>query len=134
EIDISNASRPIKKEEIEECKKNGIEFIELPVAFDALTVVINKGNTWAKTMTVEELKTLWQPEAQGKITHWNQVNPAWPNQKIELFGAGTDSGTFEYFTEAVVGHSPQCAAKRRIRSASDRWAALFDHIVRSGRP
>lgn len=103
EIDISNASRPISKSEIEECKKNGIEFIELPVAFDALTVVINKQNTWATTMTVDELKKLWEPAAQGTITKWNQINPAWPDSEIKLFGAGTDSGTFEYFTEAVVG-------------------------------
>lgn len=103
ETDISEASRPIKKEEIEECKKNGIEFIELPVAFDALTVVINKQNTWAANMTVAELKKLWEPGATGTITKWNQINPAWPDAKIELYGAGTDSGTFEYFTEAVVG-------------------------------
>jgi phosphate transport system substrate-binding protein len=103
ETDISSASRPIKKEEIEECKKNGIAYIELPIAFDALTIVINKQNTWAANMTVEELKKLWEPEAQGKITKWNQINPAWPDAKIELYGAGTDSGTFEYFTEAVCG-------------------------------
>jgi len=105
EIDISNASRPIKKEEIEEAKKNNVEYIEIPVAFDALTVVINKDNTWARNMTIEQLKTLWAPEAQGKITRWNQIDPSWPDAKIELFGAGTDSGTFEYFTEAVVGKS-----------------------------
>ena len=103
ETDISDASRPISKGEIEECKKNGIEYIELPIAFDALTVVINKQNSWAKNMTVEELKKLWEPDAQGKITKWNQINPAWPDAKIELYGAGTDSGTFEYFTEAIVG-------------------------------
>lgn len=103
ELDIANASRPIKKEEIEECKKNGVEFIELPVAFDALTVVINKNNTWAKSMTIAELKKLWEPEAQGKITKWNQINAAWPDAEIQLFGAGADSGTFEYFTEAVNG-------------------------------
>lgn len=103
EIDVTAASRPIRHEEIDECVKNGIEFIELPIAFDALTVVINKQNTWARTMTVAELKKLWEPEAQGKIMTWSQVNPAWPDTKINLFGAGTDSGTFEYFTEAVVG-------------------------------
>lgn len=103
ELDISNASRPIKKEEIEDCKKNGVEYIELPIAFDALTVVINKNNTWAKNMTIAELKKLWEPEAQGKITKWNQINPAWPDAEIQLFGAGADSGTFEYFTEAVNG-------------------------------
>lgn len=103
ETDISSASRPIKKEEIDECAKNGIEYIELPIAFDALTVVINKQNTWATTMTVAELKKLWEPDAQGKVMTWKQINPAWPDAKIDLFGAGTDSGTFEYFTEAVVG-------------------------------
>ncbi len=106
ETDISNASRPIKKEEIEECKKNGIEYIELPIAFDALTVVVNKNNTWAKNMTVEQLKKIWEPGEPGvgnKITKWNQIDPSWPDAKIELFGAGTDSGTFEYFTEAIVG-------------------------------
>jgi phosphate transport system substrate-binding protein len=105
EIDISEASRPIKQEEIDECTENGIEFIELPIAFDALTVVINKDNTWARSMTVDQLKKLWEPGAQGVITNWNQIDPAWPNEKIELFGAGTDSGTFEYFTEAIVGKS-----------------------------
>jgi phosphate transport system substrate-binding protein len=103
ETDVCDASRPIRNEEIEECRKNGIEYIELPIAFDALTVVIHPANTWAKAMTVEELKTLWQPEAQGRVAKWSQVNPAWPDTPIELFGAGTDSGTFEYFTEAVVG-------------------------------
>lgn len=103
EIDISNASRPIKKEEIEECKKNGIEYIELPIAFDALTVVINKKNTWATNMTIAELKTLWEPAAQAKITKWNQINPAWPDATIQLFGAGSDSGTWEYFNGAVNG-------------------------------
>jgi len=103
DTDVSGASRPIKREEIEECRKNGIEYIELPIAFDALTVVINRQNTWATNMTVAELKKLWEPDAQGKISRWNQINPAWPDAEIELFGAGTDSGTFEYFTEAVVG-------------------------------
>lgn len=103
EIDVSNASRPILKNEMEDAKKNGVEYIELPIAFDALTVVINKENTWARTMTVEQLKKLWEPAAQGKITRWNQIDPSWPDEKIDLYGAGTDSGTFDYFTEAVVG-------------------------------
>ncbi|CAG0953456.1 Protein SphX [Phycisphaerales bacterium] len=105
ELDVADASRPITKAEIEECKKNGVEYIELPVAFDALTVVINKQNTWAKNMTVAELKKLWEPEAQGKVTKWNQINPAWPDAEIQLYGAGADSGTFEYFTEAINGKS-----------------------------
>lgn len=103
ETDISDASRPILKEEMETAKQNGIEYIELPIAFDALTVVVNPQNDWVTSMTVEELKKIWEPDAQGKITRWNQIRPEWPNQEIALFGAGSDSGTFDYFTEAIVG-------------------------------
>lgn len=103
ETDISNASRPILKKEMEDCKAAGIEYFELPVAFDALTVVANPKNSFLKQITVEELKKMWEPAAQGKITKWNQVNPAWPDAPIKLFGAGADSGTFDYFTEAVNG-------------------------------
>lgn len=108
ETDISNASRPILQKEIDEAKKNGIEFIELPVAFDALTVMVNPSNTWITQFTVEELKTIWAPEAEGKITRWNQVNPAWPDAPLKLYGAGPDSGTFDYFTEAINGKSKAC--------------------------
>lgn len=103
ETDISDASRPILTEEMTQAKAAGIEYLELPIAFDALTVVVNKDNNWAGSMTVDELKKIWEPGAQGKITHWNQVRPEWPNEKIALFGAGADSGTFDYFTEAIVG-------------------------------
>lgn len=103
ETDVQDASRPILQKEIDDCKANGVEFIELPVAFDALTVIINPKNQFAKTMTVAELKAIWEPAAQGKIKTWNQINPAWPNKPLKLFGAGADSGTFDYFTEAIVG-------------------------------
>jgi phosphate transport system substrate-binding protein len=103
EIDVADASRPILTDELTQAKANGIEFLELPVAFDALTVVVNPQNNWVTSMTVSELKKVWEPDAQGKITHWNQVRPEWPNEKIALFGAGADSGTFDYFTEAIVG-------------------------------
>lgn len=103
EIDIADASRPIKKEEIELCKTNGVQYVELPVAYDALTIVVNPKNTWAESMTIKELKKLWEPDAQGKITRWNQIRPTWPDQEIHLYGAGVDSGTYDYFTEAVVG-------------------------------
>ena len=104
ETDISGASRPILKSEMEECTKLGITYYELPVAFDALTVVVNPKNTWLdKGITVEQLKRMWEPGAQGKITRWNQIDPAWPDQPLKLFGAGADSGTFDYFTEAIVG-------------------------------
>jgi phosphate transport system substrate-binding protein len=101
--DINNASLPIPKRAMDKCKANGIAYIELPIAFDALTVVIHKNNNWTETMAVEELKTIWQPSAQGNITQWNQVNPKWPNQTLNLFGPGKDSGTFEYFTTVIVG-------------------------------
>jgi phosphate transport system substrate-binding protein len=103
ETDISNASRPITAEEMETCRKANIKYIEVPIAFDALTVVINPQNTWAKTLTVAELKKMWEPGAQGRITTWKQVNPKFPNEKLMLFGPGADSGTFDYFTEAVNG-------------------------------
>ncbi len=100
---ISDASRPIKESERELCAENGIRYIELPVAFDALTVVVNPENDWAEVMTVAELKKIWEPAAQGKITRWNQVRPEWPDAPLRLFGAGVDSGTYDYFTEAIVG-------------------------------
>jgi len=103
ETDISDASRPIKPSEVELCKKNGIEYIELPVAYDGLAVMVNPKNTWSTSMTVKELKKLWEPEAQGKITRWSQIRPRWPDKEIHLFGAGVDSGTYDYFTEAIVG-------------------------------
>lgn len=105
EIDVQNASRPISESEMEACKKAGITYLELPVAFDALTVVIHPRNTWARNMSVQQLRQIWEPAAQGKITNWNQIDPKWPNAPLKLFGAGTDSGTFDYFTEAVVGKS-----------------------------
>jgi phosphate transport system substrate-binding protein len=103
ETDISNASRPIKPTEIDTCKQSGIEFIELPVAYDGLAVVVNPTNTWATSMTVDELRKLWAPDAQGKIMRWSQVRASWPDREIHLYGAGVDSGTYDYFTEAVVG-------------------------------
>ena len=105
EIDISGASRPILKKEMADCKAAGVEYFELPVAFDALTVVMNPKNAFLKQITVAELKAIWEPAAQGKIMKWNQVNPAWPDAPIKLFGAGADSGTFDYFTEAINGKS-----------------------------
>jgi len=105
ETDIQDASRPILDKEMTDCKAAGVEYIELPVAFDALTVVVNPKNTFLKAITIDELKKMWEPAAQGKVMRWNQVNPAWPDAPIKLFGAGSDSGTFDYFTEAVTGKS-----------------------------
>ncbi len=103
ETDISGASRPIKKEEMELCAQNGVEYIELPVALDALATIVNPANNWADCMTVEELKRIWEPGAQGKVGNWNQVRAGFPDQKLALFGAGTDSGTFDYYTQAING-------------------------------
>jgi phosphate transport system substrate-binding protein len=103
EIDISDASRPIRPAEIEACRAAGVDYIELPIAYDGLAVVVNPKNTWASSITVEELRRLWQPEAQGKVMRWNQVRASWPDREIRLFGAGVDSGTYDYFTEAIVG-------------------------------
>src|SRR5688572_29023423 len=124
EIDMANASRPILKEEMDQARANGIEYIELPVAFDALTVVINNQNNWVTSMTVDDLKKIWEPGAQGKITHWNQVRPEWPNEKIVLFGAGADSGTFDYFTEAIVGKAKS--------SRGDYTASEDDNVLVQG--
>jgi phosphate transport system substrate-binding protein len=105
EIDVQDASRPIQSNEMEICKAAGIKFFELPVAFDAMVIAVHPSNKWLTQITVEELKKMWEPAAQGKITTWNQVNPAWPKESFRLFGAGSDSGTFDYFTEAIVGKS-----------------------------
>jgi len=103
QTDISDASRPIKTSEQKQARLNGIDYIELPIAYDGVTVVINKNNKFIDKMTVAELKKLWEPEAQNNITKWNQVRDSWPAEKIKLYGPGTDSGTFEYFTEAICG-------------------------------
>ena len=124
ETDFSNASRPITKSEMELCKAAGVEYIEMPVAYDALTVVINPKNAFLKQATVAEMKALWEPAAQGKITKWNQVNPAWPDAPVKLFGAGADSGTFEYFTEAMVGKAKS--------SRGDYTASEDDNVLVQG--
>jgi phosphate transport system substrate-binding protein len=103
ETDISDASRPIKASEVDLCFENGIKYVELPVAYDGLAVMVNPSNTWATTLTVAELKKMWEPEAQGKITNWNQIRADFPDQPLTLVGPGTDSGTYDYFTEAIVG-------------------------------
>jgi phosphate transport system substrate-binding protein len=102
-LDIVDASRPIQQNEIDTAKERGLEYIELPVAFDALTVAVNAQNDWCQALTVDELKKLWEPAAKDNVTTWKHLRPQWPDEKIELFGAGHDSGTFEYFTEAIVG-------------------------------
>lgn len=116
ETNISNASRPIKQSEMELCAANGIEYVVVPVAYDAITVVINPENTWATDMTTDQLAMLWAPEAEGAITRWNQIDPSWPNAQINLYGPGTDSGTFDYFTDEINGEE---GASRADYTASE---------------
>jgi phosphate transport system substrate-binding protein len=123
-LDICDASRPIAEKEMKLCQENGVEYIELPIAFDAITVAVNIKNTWCDTMTTDELKKLWEPDAEGKITHWNQVREGWPNEKITLFGQGHDSGTFEYFTESIV--------KQKLKSRTDCTASEDDNVILLG--
>jgi phosphate transport system substrate-binding protein len=124
ELDICDASRPIQESEVAKCKEHGVEFIELPIAFDALTIAVNRKADWVDSMTVDELKKLWEPAATNKVMKWNDIRPNWPDKEIKLFGAGTDSGTFEYFTEAVVG--------QKNNSRSDYTAAENDNVIIKG--
>lgn len=123
DTDISDASRPIQKKEMDDCYLAGVKYYELPIAYDALTVVVNPNNPLS-VIKVSELKTLWAPEAQGKIKTWNQVNPAWSAEAVKLFGAGSDSGTFDYFTEAVVGKAKS--------SRGDYTASEDDNVLVQG--
>ena len=125
ETDLSNGSRPILKEEIDACKQAGVEFYELPIAFDALTVAVSPKNAFVgDCITVSDLKKIWEPAAQGKVMNWSDVRQGWPNQKITLYGAGSDSGTFDYFTEAVMGKAKA--------SRGDYTASEDDNVLVTG--
>lgn len=126
EIDINDASREIKEDEAAVAKENNIEFVGLSVAFDGLAVLVNKENNWIENITVEELKKIWEPSAQGNITRWNQIRPEWPNEEIHLYGPGVASGTYDYFTEAVVGES---GASRGDYTASEDDNVLVQGIT-----
>jgi phosphate transport system substrate-binding protein len=103
ETDLTNASRPIKESELQATREGNVDFVELPVAYDGIAIVVNPANNWCNSLTVEELKRLWEPSAQGKVKRWNQVRTNWPDREIHLFGPGVDSGTYDYFTGAIVG-------------------------------
>ena len=105
ETDISDASRPIKENEIAGCKEEGIDYVELTVAYDGLSVIVNPENDWVDYLTTKELKKIWRPEAQEEITKWSQIRPDWPDKKMTLYGPGVASGTYDYFTNAIVGES-----------------------------
>jgi phosphate transport system substrate-binding protein len=122
QTDIADASRPILTKEIEACRAKGIRYIELPIAYDALTVVVHPENTWASSLSIEQLKKVWEPGS--KITNWNQINSRFPNQPLKLFGPGSASGTFDYFTEAVNGKSKA--------SRSDYTASEDDNVIVNG--
>ena len=124
ETDISNASRPIKQEEIDACAEAGIEFIELPIAFDGITVVVNNENDWAQCLTPDELSIMWAPESEGSVTNWNQVKGEFPDQPLGLYGPGTDSGTFDYFTDAINGEEGA--------SRGDYTASEDDNVIVQG--
>ena len=123
ETDISNASRPILKSEMEECAKSGVRYLEMPVAYDALTVVVNPKSKLS-SISIDDLKKMWEPAAQGKVTNWNQVNSSFPDAPLKLFGAGADSGTFDYFTEAVTGKAKS--------SRGDFTASEDDNVLVQG--
>ncbi|OEF98092.1 phosphate ABC transporter substrate-binding protein [Vulcanibacillus modesticaldus] len=122
ETDINDASRPIKDSEIAKTKENNINYLELPVAYDGLSVVVNKENDWVDYLTIDELKKIWEPNSQ--ITKWSQVRPGWPDEEIKLYGPGTDSGTFDYFTEEIIGESGA--------SRSDYTASEDDNVLVKG--
>lgn len=124
EIQIANASRPITPGEAQACLANNVPFIELPVAYDGLAVVVHPDNYWVDSITVDELKRIWEPAAQATITRWNQIRPEWPDEEIRLYGAGVSSGTYDYFTEAIVG------TKRSSRG--DFTASEDDNVLVQG--
>ncbi len=121
---ISDASRPIKDKEAKACEENGISYVQLEVAYDGLAVVIHPENDWAESMTAAELKTIWEPEAQGKVTKWNQINASYPGNDLVLLGPGTASGTFDYFTKAIVGEEGS--------SRGDYMPSEDDHVLVQG--
>ncbi|PZN30491.1 MAG: protein sphX [Proteobacteria bacterium] len=124
EIDVANASRPILESEMEACRQSGVTYLELPVAFDAITVAVNPANDWVESLTIEDLRIMWAPESQGKVLRWNQVRPEWPDAPLQLFGPGADSGTFDYFTEAVV--------RKAKASRGDFTASEDDNVLVQG--
>jgi phosphate transport system substrate-binding protein len=124
EIDVSNASRPIRPIEVELCAKNGVRYVELPIAYDGLAIVVSQKNSWAKNITTEELKRIWEPEAQGRVMKWSDVRVGWPERPLRLYGPGVDSGTYDYFTEAIV--------KREHASRGDFTSSEDDNVIAQG--
>ena len=126
ETDVQDASRPISQSEMDACRATGIQYYELPIAFDALTIAVSPQAAWVDAITIAELKTIWDPASQGRVMTWNQVRNTWPSIPLKLFGAGSDSGTFDYFTEAVVG---KAKASRGDYTASEDDNTLVQGIA-----
>ena len=124
EIDISDASRPIKEKEIKACDENGISYVGLDVAYDGLAVIKHPENDWLDYITVDELNLIWRPESQKKLTHWNQIRDEWPNEEIHLYGPGTASGTYDYFAEVICG--------KKIGTRGDYTASEDDNVLVQG--
>lgn len=124
EVDVVDASRPIKAAELEQATKNGVSFVELPIAYDALSVVVNKKNTWVDSLTVAELKKIWSPESQGKVMKWSDIRAGFPDKPLQLFGPGTDSGTFDYFTDVICG--------KEDASRGDYTSSEDDNVIVTG--
>src|SRR5688572_21240707 len=124
EIDINDASRPIKAQEAKTCEENNIKFTDFKIAYDGLAVIVNKENSWAESITLAELKKMWEPAAQGKITKWSQIREGWPEEEFRLYGPGVASGTYDYFTEAVIGESGS--------SRGDYTASEDDNVLVQG--
>ncbi len=125
DTDIADASRPVTSAELKTGQQAGLDLIELPIAYDGLSVVVHPSNSWARTLTVAELRRIWQPAAQGKLTRWNQIRPEFPDREIHLYGAGVTSGTYQYFTEAIVGTS---RASRGDYTSSEDYNVLVQGI------
>lgn len=126
EIDVCDASREITAEEAEACKQAGVDFEEFEIAFDGLAVLVNPGNDWCDVITVDQLKTIWRPESENVVTSWRDVNPDWPDEELKLYGPGTDSGTYDYFTEVINGKTKSC---RQDYSASENDNALVTGVA-----
>lgn len=124
EIHINNASRRIKESEAQQARENGIEWLEFVVAYDGITVAVNPQNNWVDYLTVEELRKIWAPESQGKVKKWSDVRPTWPSRPLNLYGPGTASGTFDFFTEAILGESG--------KSRGDYTASEDDNVLVQG--
>ena len=147
ETQISDASRPIKAKEVALCQEGGVEYIEIPVAIDGLTVIVNKDNDWAQCMTIEELDRMWGPAAEGTVIEWSQVRADWPTEEMDMYAPGVDSGTFDYFTDTVSGDSGASRGRlhgqrgrqpdspgsiRRVRTGWATWGTPTTWRTRSG--